>query len=167
MQKDAPYASTPIVISLSAISGMRTRTLNCIECGHPFMERSSDMRLFRLNSKDMPEEATVGVNGHIDGMCGNCRQKYAVTISIHVERAVSTLPLYMQPESIFVVSEPAKNFRDIFCFECGKTFFSISDRIDSFVDDTTPVAMIDPMKLGPIEPRCKFNYCKQRYHVRL
>lgn len=167
MHADAPYADTPIVISLTAISGMRTRTLNCIECGSPFMERNSDMRLFRLNSKNMPEEATVGVNGYIDGICGNCRQKYAVTVSIHVERVINTLPLYMQPESIFITSMPDKHFRDIFCFECGKTFFSISDRIGSFIDDTTPMHMIEADRLGPIEPRCKFNYCKQRYHVRL
>lgn len=167
MHVNAPYANTPIVISLTAISGLRTRTLNCMECGAPFMERNSDMRLFRLNSQDMPEEATVGVNGYIDGICGNCSQKYAVTVSVNVERALGSLPLYMQPESVFVVSTPDKHFRDIYCFECGKAFFSISDRINSLIDDSTPISLIEPDRLGPIEPRCKFNYCKQRYHVRL
>jgi hypothetical protein len=167
MRNAAPYASTPITVSLAAISGLRTRTLNCMECGSPFMERNSDMRLFRLNTKTMPEEARVDQKGQIAGLCGNCQQQYTVTVSVSVERNLSSIPLYMQPESIFIANTAQKSFRDIFCFECGKTFFSISDRIEAFVDDIVPLDLIAPDKLGPLEPRCKFNYCKQRYHIRV
>lgn len=159
----SPYADVPIVLSLGSITGMRYRTYNCMECGGPLLERSSD-KVFRF-SNDMPQEAHVGASGAIDAVCDKCKQKYAVTISEEVQSAYSNLPLYMQPQAIFVTVEPQKKLRDVYCMECGHAFYSISDRIKLLVDNVVPFEYLDPMKLGPMEARCKFHHCKQRWNV--
>ena len=166
MANIAPYADIPITVSIRSVEGSRYRTLNCFECGGEFLERNGE-NIFRLNSKDYPEQAHVDAGGQIDALCGRCTQRYTVTISVHVERTTSQLELYMQPQSIFITSAPHKHLRDLYCYECGKAFFSISDRILSVVDDITPIGLLDPGHIGPLEPRCRFQHCKQRYQVRV
>lgn len=162
----SPYADKPIHLSIRSISGLKYRVLNCWECGRGFLERNND-QLFRINTQALPYEAHVGADGAVEGLCGNCGQKYTVTISTQVSYASGAIPLYMQAQSIFLAVEPAKQSRDIFCYECGKAFFGISDRIAMVVDEVAPSALIDPAKLGSMEARCKFQHCKQRFHVRV
>lgn len=161
----APYADTPIPLSLRSLTGLRYRTLNCIECGSSFIERNSD-QLFRYGS-GAPEAAHASADGAIHAICPKCTQQYRLTISVELGNGHSELPLYMQPQSIFITSEPVKRLRDVFCLECGKAFYSISDRIKLFVDNVTPMEMIDVTRLGPMEARCRFQHCKQRFYVRV
>jgi hypothetical protein len=49
--------------------------------------------------------------------------------------------------------------------ECGKAYYSISDRIKLISDNTIPFEMLDPAKFGPMEVWCKFHHCKQRWSV--
>jgi hypothetical protein len=165
MQKNAPYADTPIPLSLRSLTGLRYRTLNCMECGHAFIERSST-QIFRF-SNDSPEVAHVAADGLIHSTCPGCTQKYTLTVAVDMDSGRSDLPLYLQPQSIFVISEPVKKLRDVFCLECGKAFYSISDRIKLLVDNVTPIEMLDADRLGPMEARCKFQHCKQRFYVRV
>lgn len=162
----APYATSPITMSIRSSMGLRYRTWQCIECGHPFLERDGDS-FFRVGSTDMPSEAHVSVGGSITGLCGQCSQQYAVTIAFGVTSTRQGVPLYMQPQSIFVASEPAKKLRDLHCYECGKSFFSISDRITMLVDNIVPGELMDLSRMGPMEARCKFNHCQQRWYVRV
>jgi hypothetical protein len=161
----APYADTPIPLSLQSSTGLRYRTYNCIECGNPFLERNSE-QVMRL-SNEMPQVAHANVDGVVDASCPKCAQKYYLSITIEINRAHSDLPLYLQPQSIFLVSAPVKRLRDLYCLECGKAFYSVSDRIKSFVDNVTPMEFIDPGRLGPMEARCRFQHCKQRFYVRV
>lgn len=166
MQNVAPYASTPIALSLRSLTGLRYRTLSCMECGNPFLERNSE-RIFRMGNNDMPEEAHTSADGAIYSTCGKCTQQYTVTISLTATSVHSEVPLYLQPQSMFITSEPQKKLRDTYCLECGKAFYSISDRIKLLVDNVTPIDLIDASQLGPMEARCKFQHCKQRWYVRV
>lgn len=162
----APYAHNAIPLSLRSSVGLRYRTLNCIECGHPFLERNRD-QIFRIDSSDMPEQAHLSADGLVHGICGRCQQTYTVTLAVTVDVRMNDMPLYMQPQSLFITSEPVKHLRDIFCLECGKAFFSISDRIKLMVDNVTPTEMLDTLQMGPMEARCKFQHCKQRFYMRI
>lgn len=164
MQKNAPYADTPIPLSLASITGLRYRTLNCMECGQPFLERNND-KMFRIGTNNETLVAHVDANGHVNATCGRCTQKYTVTISLNIQPKREGIPLYMQPQTIYVVSEATKKLRDTYCLECGKAFYSISDRIKSVVDNVIPFEMLDTTRLGPMEARCKFQHCKQRWSV--
>lgn len=164
MEKTAPFASIAIPLSLGSITGLKYKTLSCVECGHPILERSSD-RMFRISSKDMPEEARIGADGTIPAICGRCTQKYSITISLGISTKVNDIPLYMQPQSMFITVSPTKKLRDVHCLECGKAFYSVSDRINLMTDNTVPLEMINPLKLGPMEVWCKFHHCKQRWSV--
>ena len=166
MQKDAPYADMPITMSIRSTVGIRYRTWQCIECGQPFLERDGDL-FFRIGNPDQPTEAHAGADGVITSVCGRCRQKYTVTIAVEVSSGRTGLPLYMQPQSIFVSSVPNKKLRDVHCYECGKAFFSLSDRITMLVDTVAPNELIDTARMGPMEARCKFNHCQQRWYVRV
>lgn len=166
MEKTAPYADIPISISLVSVTGLKYRTLNCLECGQPFLERNSE-KVFRIGTNQAPSDAHVDAGGVILGICGRCSQKYSVTVSMAISGTRVDLPLYMQPQSIFIVNEPNKRLRDTHCMECGKTFYSISDRITSLSDNVTPLNMLDPERMGPMEARCKFHHCKQRWYIRV
>jgi hypothetical protein len=160
----APYASIPIPLSLTSVSGLKYRTLNCLECGRPFMERNNEV-IYRTGTNTYPTEVKLDAAGQIKTNCGQCSQEYIVAIAITVATVHGALPLNEQPMSIFIASAPTKKLRDTYCLECGHAYFSISDRITSLVDDVVPIEMIKGM--GPMEPRCKFHHCKQRYHVRV
>ena len=159
----APYASKVIPLFLNSLTGLKYRTLSCMECGEDFFERNSD-RMVRLGNKNLPSEAHIDSSGKIDCNCGRCNQQYSVTLSLSVV-SNSGVPLYMQPQSIYVISEPQKKFRNVYCLECGKAFFSISDRIQQVTDNVTPVNLITGM--GAMEARCKFQHCKQSWAIRV
>jgi hypothetical protein len=135
-----------------------------MECGQPFMERNNN-QIFRIGTNNMNQTAHVDADGFVHGVCGNCEQKYTVTIAFDVSSKREGIPLYMQPQTIYLVSAPEKKMRDTYCLECGKAYFSISDRIKSMVDNATPFNLLDPNKLGPSEARCRFQHCKQRYRI--
>lgn len=160
----APYASIPISLSLSSTEGLKYRTLNCMECGQPFMERNNE-QMFHV-SKNTPEEARVGIDGYIRGICSKCSQQYSITLSVQVQSS-SGIPLYLQPESFYIAVEPVKHLRNTHCLECGKAFYSISDRIKQVVDNLVPLEMVDITRLGPMESRCKFQHCQQRWFIRV
>jgi hypothetical protein len=166
MEKSAPYADTPIVVSVQSSVGLRYRTWSCMECGQPFLEREGDA-FYRIGNTDLPGSAKIDTAGTIAGHCVNCTQRYTVTVSFNVGTKREGIPLYMQPQSMFVTSEPVKKLRDVYCYECGKAFFSISDRIRMLVDNIVPIELLDSSKLGPLEARCKFQHCKQRWYVRV
>ena len=159
----SPYASQPIAMSLSSITGLRYRTLHCAECGRPFLERSG-MSLYRIGDRTQPDEVKVK-NGQVNAMCSACAQLYTVTVSDDVKQQAGSIPLYMQPQAIFVSISPEKKLRNVHCVECGKTFYSISDRVSMLVDNIVPNELLDPARLGPMEAWCKFQYCKQRWSI--
>lgn len=164
MQKNAPYASIAIPLSLSSTIGLKYRTLNCMECGQPFLERNGE-QLFNIGN-NLPDEAHAGIDGVFKGLCGNCSQQYTVTISLDVHQS-SIGPINMQPQSFYLVTEPVKNLRQTYCLECGKSFYSISDRITQVIDNLIPPELMDTTRLGPMEVQCKFHYCKQRWFIRV
>lgn len=164
MEKTAPYASQVTLLSLTSAVGMRYRTVHCLECGMPILERNKDS-IFRVGTKAYPGEAKPG--GMIDTVCDRCTQNYKISIAISVRHAVGGLPLHLQPQSVFLKVEPEKSFRDTFCLECGKAYFSISDRISMVVDNVTPQQLWNPERMGPMEARCKFQHCKQRFYMRV
>lgn len=164
MQKNAPYANTAIILSLGSVTGLKYRTINCIECGNPIIERSGDS--FSRLTGNMPENAHISADGTIKSICNKCLQKYTIVLSQSVQSIkYDSIPLYMQPESIFMEVEPSKRLRDVYCMECGKAFFSVSDRIKMISDNTIPFSILDPDKLGSMEVWCKFHHCKQRWSV--
>lgn len=164
MQRNAPYADTPISISIRANDGMRYRTLFCFECSGAFLERQ-DKNILRVGTSSMPQEAHMDVDGEIKTQCGKCAQKYAVSLSTDTRYKAGSVPLFQQPQTIYVVGERRKKTRDIYCYECHHAFFGISDRIKLVVDDVIPLS-IGTLAPGPIEPRCKFQNCKQYYQMR-
>lgn len=163
MEKIAPFADIAINLSFSSTTGLRYRTLNCIECGHPIIERSGD-DIYRITN-DFPERARVGVDGSIPTRCDKCTQSFKIVLAVTVVSQQQGIPLYMQPQSIFLTVSQTKKLRDTYCMECGKAFYSVSDRIDSLSDNTIPFELLDPERLGPMEARCKFQHCKQRWSV--
>ena len=162
----APFADIPIAISLMSTTGLKYRTFNCYECGQPFMDREGD-HFYRANTPTLPEEAHFNADGVIPTICGRCSQRYTVTVALNIQNPKVGIPLYMQPQSIYLGVEPAKHFRDTFCFECGKAYFSISDRIRLVVDNVLPDAMVDASKPGAMEARCNWRGCKARWHIRM
>lgn len=160
----APYASIPIQISVMSTTGLKYRTYSCFECGAPFMDREGDY-LYRVGVKDLPEETHVTGNA-VSTHCGRCQQMYELTVARVVQTAKGSVPLYMQPQSIYLNIEPVKHFRNTHCLECGKAYYSISDRIRLVVDNIVPIGMDDLTKLGAMEARCNFKGCKARWHIR-
>lgn len=162
----APYANETIAVSLLSTTGLKYRTFNCYECGQPFMDREGDY-LYRVGVRDMPDEAHVNADGVIATICGHCSQMYSLTVAFSLQNPKVGVPLYMQPQSIYLNVEPIKHFRDTFCFECGKAYFSISDRIKLVVDNVLPDGMADNTKPGAMEVRCNWRGCKARWHIRM
>lgn len=163
MQANAPFASTAITLSLGSTTGLKYKTLNCIECGDPLVERNGDV-MYRI-SKDWPEQARVSANGTIPTTCSKCTQKYVIVISHNVTTVMDGVPLYMQPQSVFIAITGTKKLRDTHCLECGKAYLSLSDRVNSISDNIIPFDLLDPDKLGPLEVWCKYQHCKQRWSI--
>jgi transcription elongation factor Elf1 len=161
----APYADTAIPLYLSSLTGMRYRTLNCMECGAEFLERNNDT-IYRLNDPDLPTEVTID-GSSVKAKCGRCQQWYGVQVSISVTLEQGGIPLYMQPESIYLVVAETKRLRLIHCLECGKAFQSVSDRISQVVDNRVPFEYLNASRLGPIQRTCVYNECGQEWALML
>src|SRR5690606_22615042 len=98
-------------------------------------------------------------------LCGNCKQQYIVFFQ-QSERSTykGDMLLYQKPQAIFLEPEEEKLMRDTFCLECHHAYYSISDRISMIVDSVMDIAHITD-RLGPMEVRCKFRNCKQRWEI--
>lgn len=161
----APYADTAIPVFLGSVTGMRYRTLNCMECGAEFLERNNDM-MYRLNDDSMPAEIAIS-GASIKAKCGNCQQWYGIQVSVAVTLEQGGVPLYLQPQSVYIVTNSIKKLRYLHCLECGKPFHSISDRISQVVDNRVPFEMLDPDRIGPIEALCHAQSCGQTWALML
>lgn len=163
MESAAPYADTPIPLYLGSVTGMRYRTLSCIECGREFLERNNDT-MYRVGDESQPREVSISAEP-VSATCSNCRQRYTVQISLSISFERDGIPLYMQPESMYLTAEEHKKLRYVHCLECGHVFQSISDRISQVVDNRVPFQYLNPSKLGPIERTCTANTCGQAWAV--
>jgi DNA-directed RNA polymerase subunit RPC12/RpoP len=161
----APYCDTPIPLYLTSTTGMRYRTLNCMECGAEFLERNNDT-MYRLNDSSMPAEIHLN-GGSIKARCGKCSQWYGVMVAIEVTYESGGVPLYLQPQSVYIKVDATKKLRYLHCLECGKPFHSISDRISHVTDNRIPFEFADPMKIGPIEALCHSQNCGQTWALML
>lgn len=161
----APYAATLIPLFLTSVSGFRYRTLNCMECGAEFLERNNNM-LYRLNDESRPAEVIID-GTLLPATCGRCQQRYAVQVSLNVTLQEGGIPLYLQPESVYIAVNSVKKLRYIFCLECGTAFYSISDRISQVVDNRVPFEFVSPTKIGPIETLCHRQNCGQTWTLML
>lgn len=161
----APYAEVAIPLFLSSVTGMRHRSLNCVECGAEFLERNNDT-IFRMNDPDLPEEVAIS-GASVKARCGNCEQWYGIQVSVNVTYAQGGIPLYLQPESIYISIEPVKRLRYLHCMECGKPFHSLSDRVSQVVDNRVPFEYLNPSRLGPLEALCHYNNCGQTWSLML
>lgn len=164
MQKNAPYADTPIPIHLQAVSGMKYRLLNCVECSREFLERQGDA-YYRIGNKELPEEAHADDSGGIPTRCGNCQQSYTVFFATSIAVYRSDQLLYQKPQTIFLAPAVTKAPRNAYCLECHHAYLSVCDRVSMISDDTVPLEHISAM--GPVEVRCKSNKCKQRWQIRM
>jgi transcription elongation factor Elf1 len=162
---NAPYADSIIPLFLSSITGMRYRTLNCMECGAEFLERNNDT-MYRLNDDTLPTEVAVD-GASVKARCGNCSQWYAVQVSMSVTLEQGGVPLYLQPQSVYIAVDSVKKLRFMHCLECGHAFQTISDRISQVIDNRVPFEFVDPGKIGPIESLCHFNNCGQTWALML
>lgn len=154
----APYATKPIPLHLSSLTGMRYRILNCMECGREFLERNNDT-VYRIGDSSQPRQ--VAITSNIQAICGHCSQQYTVSIAIDVTVPRGAIPLYMQPQSVYLLPESDKHLRQMHCLECGKVFQRVSDRIGQVVDNYVPLQYVEAHRLGSIESMCSFKKCKQ------
>lgn len=162
---NAPYAEVAIPLYLGSTTGFRYRTLNCMECGAEFMERNNDT-MFRLNDQTAPPEIILD-GAVVLARCGHCQQRYAVQVSLVVGLVEGGVPLYLQPQSVYIAIDSVKRLRYLHCLECGKPFHSISDRIRQVVDNRVPFEQLDPLKIGPIEALCHKQSCGQTWALML
>lgn len=160
----APYADIEIPLFLGSNTGMKYRMLNCMECGSPFLERQADV-MYRLNDTSQPAQINIVDGVILHTSCGKCSQKYTVSMVIDIKYDTNAIPLYIQPQSVYIISEPQKRLRFIHCLECGHSFHSISDRIDSMSDNRIPFEFVDLERLGPIETMCHFSKCSQAWSL--
>jgi ferredoxin-like protein FixX len=155
----SPYAAEAIQIFLTSETGMRYRQLSCIECGVDFIERAGDT-LYRLGDSDNPEAVALS-DLPVDTHCSNCKQQYELHVALSVGLNEGGIPLYMQPQTIYIDVAQSKKLRYVHCLECGKSFHTISDRVSVISDNRVPVEYLDPTKAGPMEAICRFNNCSQ------
>jgi len=159
---NALHADKNIPLMFSSLTGNKYQSFHCIECGAEILIRNNE-HLIRVGNQGMPEVARPSSDGTIPIVCHECSQKYHVlTNGLKVN---NELPLYVQPQSIFIAIEIVKQLRDIHCVECGKTFFSFSDRISMISDNTPPPFIQDENKIGAMEAWCKNSHCKQRWSI--
>jgi hypothetical protein len=160
---NAPYAAKVIPLHLSSVTGMRWRPLYCLECGRQFVERNGDM-LYRLNDTTQPQQQVIS-SSPIPAICGYCSQQYSVMVAIHVTVNITTIPLHLQTQSLYMAIEPSKQRRTIHCLECGHVFQAIADRISQVVDNHLPAEYTDSSKLGSIDTMCSSKHCKQLWAI--
>lgn len=136
-----------------------------MECGAEFIERNNDM-MFRLNDSDSPAEILID-GTLLPAKCGRCQQSYIIQSSLNVVLEVGGIPMHLQPQSVYIVSDIDKHLRYLHCLECGKPFHSISDRIRQVVDNRVPFEQLDPAKIGPLEALCHAQSCGQTWALML
>jgi hypothetical protein len=159
----APYASTVIPLYLSSVTGMRYRTIHCIECGAEMLERNSET-LYRLNDDSRPTEVSISAVQN-DVLCGNCQQAYAINVSLAVQYNPDGPALHLHPQTIQLAIVPDKKLRNIHCIESGHVFHALADRIGYISDNRVPMEYIDPMKAGPQEAICRAQNCHQLWAI--
>lgn len=164
MQNVAPYAETSIPVHLQSLHGMRYRLLSCVECAAEFLERQGDS-YYRIGNPDLPEEAHIDASGGIEARCGNCKQRYTVFFALSISAYRADPLAFQKPQTIFLSPSETKKPRDTYCLECHHAYLSLCDRISMISDDTVPLEHISA--IGPLEVRCKFNKCKQRWQIRV
>lgn len=165
VKSSAPYSEVAIALFLTSTTGFRYRTLNCMECGAEFIERNNDT-MFRLNDESAPAE--IELNGSVlEALCGKCQQKYYIHVSLNVMLQDGGVPLYLQPQSVYIVIDVDKKLRYLHCLECGKPFHSISDRISQVVDNRVPFEQLDSNRIGPLEALCHAQNCGQTWALML
>lgn len=158
----APYAAKPIPVYLTSTNAPRYRVLSCVECAEPFIERQGD-DFYRIGNKDLPEVARVDSVGSIETVCGHCQQAYVVYFGLE-KQAYKPDPLaYQRPQTVFLAVEENKNMRDTYCLECHHAYLSVSDRISMISDGVLTISHL--VGLGPVQVRCKFKGCKQRWEL--
>lgn len=157
----APYNETPIPLFLGSLTGTRYRLLHCLECGDEIIERNNDS-MYRLNDNELPAQIAISAES-IKVKCGKCEQWYGIQISLNVRVEADSIPLYMQPQSMYIVPEPIKRLRYLHCIECGYTFQELSDRVSHVVDNRIPFEFVNPSRLGPIESLCSYSRCGQSW----
>lgn len=155
----APYAEIAIPLYLGSLTGSRYRSLNCMECGQEFLQRDSE-RMYRVGDNTLPAEINISSES-VKAKCGKCNQWYGVQVSLTVTSQEGGIPLYLQPQSVYFSVETHKHLRYLHCLECGKTFQSISDRINYVADNRIPFEQLNPERLGPFEQPCTWNRCGQ------
>lgn len=129
-----------------------------------FLQRQADT-LYRMNDSSAPETIAIADGVLIHVMCGICTQEYALQVSANMRYDSAAVPLYMQPQSVYIVSESQKRLRYLHCLECGSAFHSISDRIASMNDNRIPFEYVDTARLGPIETMCRADKCSQAWSI--
>jgi hypothetical protein len=159
----APYAASAIPIFLMSTTGLKYRTLNCIECGRAFMERQADT-LYRIGDDSRPEEINLA-GDMVSATCGNCRQEYSLHVEISVTFDRDGIPLYLQPQSLYITNAPEKTMRYLHCLECGKSFHTISDRISMISDNRVPFEYLPVTAIGPMEAICRSSNCSQLWSL--
>lgn len=132
-----------------------------MECGQEFLERNGDL-MFRIGDETQPSKIQVSIEP-VTAICGKCAQLYTLTVAMTVTYERDQVPLYLQPQSIYLSVEEHKRLRYVHCMECGKAFHSISDRISNVVDNRVPFEYLSPTRLGPIEALCSWNKCGQTW----
>lgn len=138
---------------------MRYRSIYCIECGTPVLERNSGI-VYRF-SQDQPTEVSILPGLAIEATCPRCVQKYELRVSVSVSYDPDSPALYMQPQTIQLATEQTKYLRDYHCMECGKSMNLISDRIAFVSDNRVPFEHVDPNKPGPVGTYCPAGSCHQ------
>lgn len=165
MQKNAPYAEIAIPIHLQSINGSRYRILSCVECAEEFLSREGEV-CYRVGVRDLPEETHIDEVGGIQTKCGHCQQKYTVFFSLQHQQYKADPLLFQQAQTIFLTTEPIKHTRNTFCLDCHHAYLAVSDRISMVSDSVIDIEHI-AQGLGPVEVRCKFQKCKQRWQIRI
>lgn len=161
----APYADTPIELSMLSTSSNRYKTYYCIECRHPFLQRDGDT-IYRVNNNNEPSTAHFG-GGMVLTRCDRCKQKYVGTISIATTRIARTDQLHMVVQTIYIVPAAIKIERYIRCLECGGSFITLADQISKIVDNSLPLEFESPDRVVAPEARCKIGNCRQRWALRV
>lgn len=157
----APYAANVIPLHLSSLTGLRHRTLRCMECGTDFLERNNDTA-YRIGDPTRPTSIAIS-SSPIPAMCSHCSQQYEVHIAITVTLTREDVPLHQQPQSIYISSTLTKHHRLLHCLECGSAFQRISDRVTQVSDNHIDNTMLPPERLGAIGTLCVAKRCRQSW----
>lgn len=165
MENVAPFASITIPVYLQNLGGPRYRLLSCVECSASFLERDGDS-YYRVGVKDLPESGHINASGGLPTHCGKCGQQYTVYFSDRRVPYTSDPLGFQRPQSIYLSTTDHKHMRDTYCLECHHAYYSISDRIAMVADSSVPIEYVST-GFGPMEVRCKFQKCKQRWQVRV